>query len=124
MSDKEAATYYDVERDGHLAAGDVLLTLDDGTTERCQEAELYPAPELPTGEAGERSDRWSADGQVFFTGGYGWGVASDLSTVCLGADGEVVAYLKGSILPHNISQTAIEVLEKIRQIKTKGEAKP
>ncbi len=66
-------------------------------------------------------DYWDGTAQVFFTGGRGWGVAPDLSTLCLGAEVEVLAYLDSGTLPKNIDQTVLAVLEKIRELKVKGD---
>ena len=70
---------------------------------------------------GTGKDYWNDTSRVFFTGNRGWGVTPDLSTVCLGAEFEILAYLKGGTLPKRISQVAIEVLEGIREYKAKGD---
>ncbi len=62
------------------------------------------------------TSRWDTSGQIFLTGNRGWGVAPDCTTVCLGLEGEIKAYLNGGALPKHISQAAIEVLTKISQL--------
>lgn len=77
-------------------------------------------PEPPAEGTGRQyRDHWDDTSQVFFTGNHGWGVAPDLSTVCLGTEFEIHAYLKGGTLPKRISQVAIEVLGEIRELKAK-----
>lgn len=40
----DLALLYDFERDGPVAEGEALLTLEDGSSERCKESDLEPAP--------------------------------------------------------------------------------
>ena len=37
----------------------------------------------------EHKDSWSEGGQVFFTGGHGWGCAPDGRTICMGTEEEI-----------------------------------
>ena len=76
-------------------------------------------PEKPAEGTGR--DYWDDTGQVFFTSNHGWGIAPDLSSVCLGTEFEVLAYLKGGTLPKHINQTANEVLEQIKELKESDE---
>ena len=69
---------------------------------------------------GTGRDYWDDSGQLFFTGNHVWGVAPDLSNVCLGGEFEVLTYLKDGTLPKSVSETAIEILENIRQCKIEG----
>jgi len=44
-------------------------------------------------EQKQHRDHWV--GEIFFTGGYGWGEDNDLRTICLGREEDVLPALKG-----------------------------
>lgn len=68
------------------------------------------------------SEHWDDTEQVFFIGGFGYGVARDLRTVSLGYEAEVMAYLNGNgVFPEKISGTAKQVLIQIRKLKIQME---
>ena len=81
--------------------------------------ELFEAPAVEKIVEGSSRDYWDSTGQIFFTDNHGWGLAPDLSTVCMGTEVEVLAYLKGGGLPRRISQAEIEGLQEIKEYKAK-----
>ena len=76
--------------------------------------------ELENLAEGTGRDYWDDSGQLFFTGNHGWGVAPDLSNVCLGGEFKVLTYLEDGTLPKSVSEAAIKMLENIRQCKIEG----
>jgi hypothetical protein len=92
-------TLYDFERDGILKPGETLLFFDDGTHALLPAEKLTPAPEQE--EEHEQKDHWSSGGQVFFTGGYGWGTDPTGTRICLGRE----SIIRAAILDPNLKCT-------------------
>lgn len=65
------------------------------------------------------TDSWSPGGMVFFTGGDGYGIASDGQTISLGGESQVKTYLSGGPLPDKISMVQREALILAREIQDK-----
>ena len=73
----------------------------------------------------QKRSYWSQDGQVFFTGRYGWGLhlvemlpnrgqrSYEVKHVCLGREEEVLAILDGESIPNTLTPVQKEVLTKI-----------
>lgn len=88
------------------------MTIATEAKERsAQQAELEPA----TTRKGEKKDYWSNCGQVFFTGGKGYGLTPSLETICLGEQQDIEAYLAGGTMQDNLTpvqrQTLVEIGE-------------
>ena len=66
-------------------------------------------------------DYWSQDGQVFFTGGKGWGLTSSLRSIPLGPEDKVLEILKTGKVDSDLSPTQREVLTGIIELIKKME---
>jgi len=86
--------------------------------EKVAESDLFPEPEAPPEQ---NRDYWDSTGQIFFTGGKGYGLSQDLKTVCLGREHDILSYLAGGNMPAETSQVTIELLQKIKELKAKGD---
>lgn len=94
-----------------------LAALKGGTMNEQMTLENMIQHEKPA--EGKGRDYWDDTGQIFFTGSKGFGLTSDLATVCLGAESEVLTFLNGGALPREINRAAVEVLEWIKELKIK-----
>jgi hypothetical protein len=56
----------------------------------CKRAEMTRQERI---DSKEHQDYWLGD--IFFTGGYGWGVDSESRTICLGREENILPVLKG-----------------------------
>lgn len=73
----------------------------------------------------QRRSYWSNDGQVFFIGGYGWGLhlvemlpnhgqrSYEVKHVCLGKEQEVLALLNREPMPDTLASIQREIMTKI-----------
>lgn len=64
-------------------------------------------------ERPQSKSHWSPCGAVFFTGGYGWGIAPNGDTVSLGKEEAVKRYLKTGEMSEDITMEA--TLEEARK---------
>ncbi len=65
----------------------------------------------------QKADYWDETGQIFFTGGHGYGITPELVNICLGVESEILAYLNGGSVPDNISESAVEELNRVKELK-------
>ena len=70
---------------------------------------------------------WSDCGRIFFTGGKGYGITSELQTVCLGNETDILKALTDGLIYHNLApaehQTLADIIEYRREL-SNGEFKP
>jgi len=87
------------------------------------EQELNNTPNVI--EARYKPDHWDSSGQVFFTGGKGWGITWEstagylgrIINACLGDEDAINEYLYANgPLPGNINSAAIRCLESIKEL--------
>jgi hypothetical protein len=71
----------------------------------------------PTKQA-ETRDYWSEpDGQIFFTGGKGYGLTPELQTICLGDEKDILKYLETGEMNPDWTPTQRQVLIKVRELR-------
>jgi len=93
--------------------------------ERDMVAEAEEKPQAAKKEEQQKRSYWSKDGQVFFTGGYGWGLrlaetastdgrrCYDVKHVCLGKEEDVLAMLDDEPVPDTLPRVQREILTKM-----------
>jgi len=76
---------------------------------------LPPCHQRPPKRREMEKDYWSQDGQIFFTGGQGFGLKANLETICLGTEADINEVLETGKLTDkfNVSQRVIlaDILE-------------
>ena len=58
----------------------------------------------------ETKDYWSECGQIFFTGGHGYGLTSQLRTICLGKEEDIKKFLETGELNGKLNPMQKQVL--------------
>ena len=58
----------------------------------------------------ETKDYWSECGQIFFTGGHGYGLTPQLRTICLGKEEDIKKFLETGELNGKLNPTRKQVL--------------
>lgn len=66
------------------------------------------------GETKEKvNDYWSNCGQIYFTGGYGYGISVNLQTVVLGKESDILKALEDGSITHDLKDIEKATLEQI-----------
>lgn len=93
-----------------------LSSYEKETTKQLELKFTEPAEAGPAREqTGSGKDYWSDCGQVFFTGGNGYGLNENLRMVCLGAESDILNFFKTGKLTEDLDPDQRRVLLGIRE---------
>ena len=68
-------------------------------------------------EKTQSRDHWSGDGQIFFTGGYGYGLTEDLRNICLGKEEDIKKFFETGEMAKELNPLQKQVLVDIAEYK-------
>jgi len=66
-------------------------------------------------EKAQSSDRWSECEQIYFTGGYGYGLTEDLRNICLGKEKDIKKYFETGEMAKELNPLQRQVLNGISE---------